>query len=394
MKRTSTKHRRGFALVLVIVAIAIVSTLGFAILSAASLQSSESESALQSAQADELAESGIVVAMYYLQHPSNAPSLSGGVWPGATNMSISSRVSGTVSVTVTGSGNQYQFRSIGNRTGGTMGSQSRSLAAVVNVSRTFAINQAVASNSNLTIPAGFVVTSLTAGAPAISTTGTLTVQSLAFVTGAVSASSVTNQSTPATTQPAPTSSLVPTTAQVNHYSTYTVNGNTYSAAKITAASLSSTTLGPTATNPAGVYLATSNLTINSGVTINGTLVVQGGTLKVAGLSNVVTPVSGFPALVVDNSLEMSGVGSGLTANGVVWLGQGMSSDPNALTMASLLTVSGALLMNSAGFVTPVGGTVPPYTAQVTYNALTASASGLTSAVGTPQQIQVVSWTPG
>jgi len=393
MKRTSTQHRQGFALVLVIVAIAIVSMLGFAILSAASLQLSESESALQSAQADELAESGIVVAMYYLQHPSNAPSLSGGVWPGATNMTINRSVGGTVSVTVSGSGSQYQVRSIGNRTGGTMGSQSRSLAAVVNVSRTFAVNQALASNCNLTIPAGFVVTSVTTGAPAISTTGTLTVQPLAFVTGALSASSVTSQSLPATTQPAPSSSIVPTTAQVNHYSTYTYNGSTYTAGTISASTLNSQTLGPTASNPAGVYVASKNLAINA-VTINGTLVVQGATLVVAGGSSTVTPVSGFPAMIVDNSLEMSGVGTGLTANGVVWLGQGMSSDPNTLTMASLFTVNGALLMNSAGFVTPVGGTLPPYTVQVTYNAQTASAAGLTSAVGTPQQIQVVSWTPG
>jgi hypothetical protein len=393
MKTTPTKQRRGIALVLVIVAMAIVSTLGFAILSAASLQSSESESVLQSAQADELAESGVVVAMYYLQHPSNAPSLVNGVWPGATNMTITSGASGTATVAVTASGSQYAVQSTGNRTGGTMGSQSRSLAAVVNVSRTFTVNQALASNSNLTVPAGFVVTSGVSGVPAIATTGTLTVQSLAVVTGALSATTVSNQSTPATTQPAPTSSIVPTTAQVNHYSTYTYNGTTYSATTISGSTISATTLGPTASNPAGVYLASSNLAVKGSVTINGTLVVQGGTLTVSGLLNTVTPKSGFPALVVDNTLQMSGIGSAMTANGVVWLGQGMSADSLHLTMASVLTVNGALLMNSAGFTMPSGGSVP-YTAQVTYNALTTSAAGLTSAVGTPQQVQVVSWTPG
>jgi hypothetical protein len=381
------------ALVMVIVAMGIVATLGFAILSAASLQASQSESAMQSAQADELAESGMIIAMYYLQHPSNAPSLYGGTWPGASNITIGSGVSGSVSVTVSVSGSQYTVRSIGSRTGGTMGSQSRSLTAVATVSRTFAVNDAVAANANLTIPAGFSVTSSLSGVPAIATTGTLTVQPAAVVTGALSASSISNQSLPATTQPAPSSSLVPTTAQVNHYATYTYNGSTYSATTITTSSIASKTLGPTASNPAGIYLASANLTISGGVTINGTLVVQNGTLKVSGLLNTVTPASGFPALVVDNSLEMSGIGSTMTANGVVWLGQGMSADTTTTTLSSVFTVNGALLLNSAGFVMPGSGGVP-YTALVTYNAAKAAAAGLTTSVGTPQQVQVVSWTPG
>jgi hypothetical protein len=393
MKKATTQHRQGMALVMVIVAIAIISTLGFAILGAASLQASEAESAQQSAQADELAESGMVVAMYYLQHPSNAPSLTNGVWMGANNMMIASGVSGTATVFVTVAGNQYTVQSIGNRIGGTMGSQSRTLTAVVNVSRNFAANQALASNSNLTIPAGFAVTSGVSGVPAIATTGSLTVATAAVVTGALSAASVSNQSLPATTQPAPTSSLVPTTAQVNHYATYTYNGSTYSATPITAASLVSKTLGPTASNPAGVYLATTNLSLLGGVTVNGTLVVQNGTLTVSGLSNSVTPSSGFPAMVVDNSVTMSGVGSTMTANGVVWLGQGMAANTHATTLSCVFTVNGALLMNSAGFVMPGTGSAA-YTALVTYNALTAAAAGLTSSIGTPQQVQVVSWTPG
>jgi type II secretory pathway pseudopilin PulG len=393
MKKAQTQQRQGMALVLVIVALAIVSTLGFAILSSASLQASEAESTVQSAQADELAESGVMVAMYYLQHPSNAPSLTNGVWTGGTNMTIGSSVSGTASVTVSVSGNQYTVHSIGSRTGATMGSQSRSLTALISVSRTFAVSQAVASNSNLTIPAGYTVSSLVSGVPAIATTGTLTVQPLAVVTGTLSAASVNNQSLPATTQPAPTSSLVPTAAQVNHYSTYTYNGATYSATTIAATTLNSTTLGPTASNPAGVYLASTNLNITGGVTVNGTLVVQNGTLLVSGILNTVTPKSGCPALVVDNSLEMSGVASTMTANGTVWLGQGMTANTHATTLAAVFTVNGALLMNTGGFVMPGSGAVL-YTALVNYNAATSPAAALTSSIGTPQQVQVVSWTPG
>jgi hypothetical protein len=306
-------------------------------------------------------------------------------------MTIGSAVPGAVTVTMTGSANQFTVQATGSRTG-TIGSQSRTLTATLNLGRSFVINQALASNSNLTIPKGFVITSGLTGVPAIATTGTVTLQTASVVTGTVSASSVNNQSLPATTQPAPTSSIVPTLQQVNHYATYTYNGTSYNATAITASSLSGTTLGPTASNPMGVYLATGNLTLGGGVTVNGTLVVQNGTLKVTGLLNKVTAQSGYPALVVDQTLMMSGIGTTMTANGVVWLGQGMAPDTHNTTLSAVFTVNGALLTDSGGFTESSG--LVPYTALVTYSATAASAAGLTSQVGTPQQVSVVSWTPG
>src|SRR5690606_12378445 len=83
-------------------------------------------------------------------------------------------------------------------------------------------------------------------------------------------------------------------------------------------------LGPTPTNPAGVYYHTGNLTLNGNVRIHGTLVVRNGSLTLAGLNNHIDATLshslGFPALVVDGSIlpALLVLGQVLEVDGVTW----------------------------------------------------------------------------
>ena len=76
--KTYAKHglrRRGVALVLVVAAVALTAVFAYAMLSGAMVQSRTSGNTSRYQAADSLAESGINLAMYYLQNPTQAPSL-------------------------------------------------------------------------------------------------------------------------------------------------------------------------------------------------------------------------------------------------------------------------------------------------------------------------------
>src|SRR5205823_4412594 len=64
---------RGMALLLVIAVIALAAVLGYAMLSGATLQNRAGANQVRLAGADYLAESGMNIAMYYLQNPDKAP---------------------------------------------------------------------------------------------------------------------------------------------------------------------------------------------------------------------------------------------------------------------------------------------------------------------------------
>src|SRR2546421_8380608 len=106
------RQRNGVALVMVVALILLATVLGFAMLSGSMLQMRAGGNLSKSAQADYLAESGLNLAMYYLQNPTLAPSLNAsGYWAGTGgDVTIDSSISGTVNVTVTqDSSNQWVY---------------------------------------------------------------------------------------------------------------------------------------------------------------------------------------------------------------------------------------------------------------------------------------------
>src|SRR5687767_7132049 len=100
---TRRKHPRGLALMLVVAALGLAAALSFAMLSSSALQNRAGSNQARLASAEYLAESGLNVALYYLQYPSRAPSLNASGYWGGTNgeLAIASNIAGTVNITVT-----------------------------------------------------------------------------------------------------------------------------------------------------------------------------------------------------------------------------------------------------------------------------------------------------
>src|SRR5688572_3733106 len=83
-------RRRAFALVQVLVVVGIAAVMGLAMLSSSALQVQQGLNARLAAEADTLAESGVNLAMYYLQYPARAPQLKAGYWPGGSDLKLGS----------------------------------------------------------------------------------------------------------------------------------------------------------------------------------------------------------------------------------------------------------------------------------------------------------------
>ncbi len=91
--------------------------------------------------------------------------------------------------------------------------------------------------------------------------------------------------------------------QISYFSPrYYIGSNSYSCGTLSE-DLNNVTLGPTGTNPAGVYYRNGNLTLFNNVGVTGTLVVKDN-LNIKGRGNGITAMKNFPAVVVDGKLEM------------------------------------------------------------------------------------------
>src|SRR5438045_3403998 len=102
MRRNINRKPRGMALMLVVILISIATVMGYALLATSSMQAQISNTTVMAASADSLAESGVNLAMYYLQNPLTAPLTPGqSFWHGDTGISLGSTVVGTCDVSVT-----------------------------------------------------------------------------------------------------------------------------------------------------------------------------------------------------------------------------------------------------------------------------------------------------
>jgi len=114
----------------------------------------------------------------------------------------------------------------------------------------------------------------------------------------------------------------------------------------------------TATNPGKVFYYGGTLNITSAMNISGTLVVRGQLqVKPASGAVTITARTGFPALILDDQLQIGKSGVTLTVNGVSWLGNGTAwiLGPNLLTN---VVFNGSILMPSGKvFGTTLTGTV-------------------------------------
>lgn len=334
--RNTIGPRRGFALLLVLTVLAVTAILGMGLLAGNSLQAQAAKSSTQNGLADGLAESGVNLALYYLQNPAKAPSLnSDGYWPGSTNISLGSAVNGKIDVAVvrdTTNTSLYNITSTGKYGSGTTYPITRTMTAQLQMATQI---PAMGIGGSLTLQSNVYVKGN------VQSNGTVLVYG--HVDGTVSGSlvwaatgTVWDTITLGTNQ-LPT---FPTLTTVNTYSTYKYNGVTYAAQSLPSGSV----VNPDPVhNPAGVFYC-GNKTLN-GVTINGTLVVT-GTLTVNGPLTI-NAQSGFPALIVKGTTKIKTANGGdaaLVANGITWLGGALQAS-NSSRKSGSAQFNGSLIMS-------------------------------------------------
>jgi Tfp pilus assembly protein PilX len=397
MTRTMKKSRRGFAMIMVLAAIAIAVVMGFAMLAGATLQTRTRGNASRSISAEYLAESGINLALYYLQNPNNAPSLNAsGYWAGTS--SAVTIGSGTVTVTVTRdttASNTWTYEIVSSATVGASGDTQmvRTAYARAYVKNEYRVNYASGFLSGATIQPYTYITGdvISSGTFKLTNTNS-TVSGVIYAPAVTLSSGATN---PGGRQNVPATAVAsPTNADLNLYHTYTSGGVTCNADVQSASTLTGsagvTTLGSSVSNPAGVWYTTGNLTLGDNVKIDGTLIC-GGNLIVNGANIVVTPKSGYPGVVVTGNFQVNQTLKSMTVNGICYVGGQLKSSGVWVTLAqaSTLTVKGGLLIGNAS---PISSSYNAVT-NVTLNTTMNLAPELSTAGRTPIGIQVLRWGP-
>jgi cytoskeletal protein CcmA (bactofilin family) len=217
-------------------------------------------------------------------------------------------------------------------------------------------------------------------------TGSVSLPAGSSVSGNVYATALTAQGTIGQAfvqEPAGGAIVAPST--VTDYRTYTLNGVTYSATNLTTDPTAGKVLGPTVSNPAGIYY-TMNRNVNlAGVTINGSLIVKSGNLNItSGNANVITPMANFPGLVVDKQIIAVGSGKALTVNGLTWAGTGINGSGS--NSGSSITINGSLLIPNSTGINSYNGTL-----NLNYNATNANVPTFSSQMQQPTSMKVLSW---
>ncbi len=350
--RKITQKRAGLALVLVMTVLAFAAIIGFAMLSTASMQAQTTNNSNLAMSADALADSGIDLACYYLINPGKAPKFvaPNGYYDGGT-ITFGPNMPGTVQLAITplATDGDYTIVSTGRAGYSTEGTVAHTVTATVHVNSGYQIKSIVGFSGGGTLPLSATVNGDIQAGGVLINLGIINgnvlspnpVQGAGNILGGLVAISP-NNNTP-----------IPSTTTLRSFTTYKYNGNTYSAGVI-AGLPTGTTLGPTISNPAGIYRYSGTLTMNHSVTINGTLIVENGDLNISGGGNTITPTDGFPALIAKGNVWVRGTllpsssPRDLTVNGLAWLG-GSLKYSGLLSNASF-NVNGAIQFGNGGTV--------------------------------------------
>jgi hypothetical protein len=378
--------------------------MAYAMLANASVQAQVAANETAGVQADAVAEAGVELAMYYLQYPSHAPSLaaqSGNFppyWTGGSGISFKN-ASGTATVTVSTygtAGNQWSVTSKGTVTNDSGGSLSKTVSAIVQVNYTFVVNQAITSNSAVSLSQNGKVMTIngTSGSSVagIETNGTVTLGASATVNGSIAASSVSGTGTWNHSPLAgPSYGMVPAITTIPDYSQITSGGDTPQtwSGSLTQALLNvlEALLGGGLNNALNLLFNTgNNVTATLGTVNAGYVYVPNGTLAITGTVNIGPPPAGYPALVVGQQVTIA-AGAKLTVTGLAYIGNGIGTGGNG---SSQVAVTGALLTNTATVSSTYAGKL-----SVDYNAADAAVPNFTSwtPAETPISVKIVTWNP-
>jgi hypothetical protein len=347
MRRRRGRWRSGVAMTLVLSTVSVAVICGIALLATSGMSARVARNAVNVAEAEALADSGIDMASYYLFFPSRAPAFGGSHWPGATGLKLTPTSAGTVNIVVTSLGNDdYRVVSTGVAESGT--TQER--RAIVHVSKPPPIRSGVVlDRAVLTLPA-----SINFNSP-VEMNGALT--SLGVIKGNVMATAFTNLGSllgSVLGYNAANATRVTSSGTVRDYRTYAYQGVTYSAKPIADTLPAGTVLGPTADNPLGVFYRNGVLNLASNTNITGMLLVEGGPVNVNGGNNVVTSVQGLPAAIVKGDMYLrSGSARNLTFNGFTWTSGTVRS--SGIVTGGTFNFNGAVMFAGGTVDTLFGG---------------------------------------
>ena len=406
--RPHARRRRGVAMLLVLAVVVVASVLGYAMLSSAAMTKQANTNAAITASAQGMAESGVNLALYYLQNPDKAPTyptvpttdLNRQLYWQGTNgqyIDIGSPAVGSVKVAVTrtlvSNRWQYEVTAYGRTAGSTL---ERKAQATLLVNSEYRVEHAAVFNNDVTLPGNTRIGTAGMNNGDVYSNGALVIRTGGQVLGRATRRKITATAVQPTSWVIPPPALpkiVPTFAEVRSYQTYELpKGVEYNAAAIVGTSLASgTILQPTASNPAGVFIAPGNLTMHSGSEVHGTLIVH-GTLTFAGAllggnTFIHSAQPGFPAVVVGGNMIFGsplGIAPVAKIEGLAYV----AGKVDGTGLLPTLNVKGSLM---AGGTTPTFLTLPLSYLVVNYDKSLAWVPDFSEAGATPISVRVLEW---
>ncbi|MBC7785600.1 MAG: hypothetical protein H7144_17345 [Burkholderiales bacterium] len=368
-------RRRGIAMVLVLSAVAATSVLAYALLTSASMQAQVTNATADRIQRKYLAESGLNLALYYLQNPTASPvslvyGTNGNIhYPGESNVVVPG-MSGTLNIAVSNSANGiFDITSVA-----TLDSVTTTAYSQVQLKKSRVFSSAANLKGNVSL------TPLTIINGGVITDGTLN-KGLALVNGLVTA--VNGLLFGGNTYPSGTSLSYPMTA-FYYMPFYFYDGKRYTAKSLPANVVTATLLdADTVNNPQNVWYASNDVKFLSSTTMTGTVVVKRDLTLQGNLT--VTPKTGMPSLIIGRRLEMSGALRNLTSNGVTYLGEEIRA--SGLTGTSTISVSGAFIAGQSGW--PVDGFAGWMF--LSHNSSRSTLSGFADEMETINSVNIRSW---
>jgi hypothetical protein len=412
---------------MVVAVVALASILGYVMLHTAALQNHAGANQTKLLSADYLAESGVNIAMYYLQYPLEAPARNAdGYWAGMNaDYTLPNGCPATLTVAVTQATDSsvppkvvpWTYEIAASASVGSAGEPThrvtRTTGARVYVRNQFVMRPgAVVANNNI-IFYGPITTSgdiygsksiaIKDGSvhPDIQGAGYAAPNGGLLISGYIAPrDGYRTIHNPTTNAP-----IAPSNSNVNLYKTYSVDGTTYEAGlvqstiNILSGLLQLLFPPPSPSNPAGIIYqdATSSpFVLEDNQTINGTLIVEGN-MQVKGTNITINPQPGYPGLIVTGNLEIFQAGKNLTVNGITYIGGQLRSNNNGISpppppeLASTFTVNGGLIFGTTS-VSPIPSTYNVKT-QLNYNATKAVAPELTASAALREAtgVSIVRW---
>jgi hypothetical protein len=418
------RARRGAALLLVLSVVSLAAVLGYAMLSMASLQRQMETNLRRGPEAEALAESGINLANYYLLHPQSAPGYPGWTdlswhWPGTGGpVGFADAMGGSVDVVVAKDPArpwEYVITSTGIATPGTV---SRTVTSRILLNAEYEVKYAAVFGSDVVIGSYGVIGALAAPTQAYAR-GAFTIRTNGKVYGNVFKGSALPSSmvqpvggTFKTLPPVPV--YVPADlTEIRDYRSYKLPGDdtTYHAQVHTpsgggglldallepilgllgiGSGGDAASLGPSATNPAGVHYVHGDVKLLANAQVQGTLIVTGKLIIEPGSSSIsissLNPK--FPALIVANNIDAAPATSGGSLNiaGACWVGGKI--DGGTYTNTSF-NVNGALLCDGTLFASS-----PQARVNLKHRSDLVQIHDFTSKGRTPKSVRVISWREG